>query len=200
MSTTGIIVSGLIALWAGTGWITDRNVERPPYDVISSKGRFEIRHYSQPLALAQTSINSNDSQALGQGFRRLAGYIFAGNTSNESIPMTAPVLYTQQSQSKMYFVLPTSMSAQNAPIPNASSVNVTSFEWQYIVAIRFKGYARPRRVAKFSKQLRQFCDDNQLTTKGSLVVAQYNSPWTFPLIRKNEIWVEITAPTSNEAP
>ena len=72
--------------------------EEPPFTVERTVGGVEIRRY-EPRIAAETTIDADEEKARNEGFRRLAGYIFGGNTTKTKIAMTAPV--SQQSSEKI---------------------------------------------------------------------------------------------------
>ena len=65
--------------------------EEPSFTVERRIGNVEIRRYGARVA-AQTTIDADEEKARNEGFRRLAGYIFGGNTDKTKIAMTAPVV------------------------------------------------------------------------------------------------------------
>lgn len=64
--------------------------EEPPYTVARRVGEVEIRRYGSRIA-AETTVEADEEPARNEGFRRLARYIFGGNTGSSTIAMTAPV-------------------------------------------------------------------------------------------------------------
>jgi len=70
--------------------------EEPSFTVQRRVGAVEIRRYGARIA-AETAVEADEEPARNEGFRRLAHYIFGGNTTNATIAMTAPVAQ-QQSQ------------------------------------------------------------------------------------------------------
>ena len=65
--------------------------EQPKYQLIKQDGKIEIRQYSE-YVIAKTSIKQIERNQNNNMFRTLASYIFGENISNQSIPMTAPVI------------------------------------------------------------------------------------------------------------
>ena len=61
-----------------------RTSPEPPYEVLKSDGKIELRQY-QPQLIAETFVSEDYDRAGSAGFRRLAGYIFGGNQENEQI-------------------------------------------------------------------------------------------------------------------
>jgi hypothetical protein len=65
-------------------------IETANYKVLVKAEEFETRQYS-PQIVAETVVDGDFDSASSTGFKRLAGYIFGGNTSRQKIAMTAPV-------------------------------------------------------------------------------------------------------------
>lgn len=65
--------------------------EEPRHEVIEriAQGGVEVRRYAPRLA-AETTVAGDATAARGEGFKRLAGYIFGGNQGRVRIEMTAP--------------------------------------------------------------------------------------------------------------
>jgi len=64
-------------------------IESPHYKVEKELDGCEIRVYSA-YVLAHVDVESDFDGALRNGFEILAHYIFGGNRTRKSIPMTAP--------------------------------------------------------------------------------------------------------------
>ncbi len=65
--------------------------EEPKYTVVRTEGPCEVRIY-EPYIVAETVVTDADLESgTSEGFRRLAGFIFGGNRTKESIAMTTPV-------------------------------------------------------------------------------------------------------------
>ena len=79
-----LIVRGLLA-----GPVMS-NVEKPDYKVIQSEQNIEIRQY-EPMIIAEVEVDGKREDAIRDGFRLLADYIFGNNTVEKSISMTTPV-------------------------------------------------------------------------------------------------------------
>ena len=79
------------------------NVEQPDYKVVTSEENIEIRDYP-PMILAEVEVSGERKQAISEGFKILADYIFGNNTSNKKMEMTAPV--TNELSEKMAMTAP----------------------------------------------------------------------------------------------
>ena len=111
-------------------------VEEVEYEVIKENEVYEIRKYSDRLAIETLSTNQNS------GFRKLFNYISGKNQKNEEIKMTAPV--TQMSKNgnmTMQFYLPSKFNKENTPDPSSSDVKVLNIKGGYYAVIKYSGMA-----------------------------------------------------------
>lgn len=75
LTATGFVAGALLTRWQLARWFT----EEPDYEVEQRAGAIEIRLYPRTIR-AETSVQAASwEQALDEGFRRLAHYIFGGN-------------------------------------------------------------------------------------------------------------------------
>lgn len=165
--------------------------EEPPYTVIDTRGEIEVRRYG-PAILAETDMVQPDG-----GFKRLAGYIFGGNASGESIAMTAPVQRELSGELRhMAFFMPTGYDMNSLPQPGDSDVRLREVPARTVAVLRFSGRATQQRVAQQRSTLAQQLVSEGLEARGDWLLNQYNPPWTPPFMRRNEIWVELQWPGS----
>ncbi len=176
-------------------------VEEPPYQVIARDGDFEIRDYPA-LTLAETGVDADRSTAGNQGFRKLAGYIFGGNATKQSIEMTAPVIEAPRGAmgdqalggSKGWtirFVMPRGLSLAILPKPDAEGIILREEPPTRYAILRFSGLAGDDAVAVKTAELERLLKVRNLAAAGPPLVAQYNPPWTLPFLRRNEIMIAI---------
>ena len=78
-------------------------IEEPAFKLVAKDGAFEVRDYA-PMIVAEVEVSGERQQAIGQGFRIIADYIFGKNRARKSIAMTAPVV--QQSSEKIAMTAP----------------------------------------------------------------------------------------------
>ncbi len=159
--------------------------EEPVYEVIEQWGDIEVREYA-PRIVAVTTLSSN-GETTG-GFRRLADYIFGGNSEGMSIAMTAPVEETLgDEQPIMAFTMPAEYSMDALPEPNDSSVKLEAVGPRTVAAVSFSGWATSGRVARAERELREQLEEQGITVTGQASLNQYNPPWTPPFMRRNEV-------------
>jgi hypothetical protein len=68
-------------------------IEQPTYTVVQSNDVYEIRKY-EPYIVAEVVVPGPASEAGGQAFSLLGGYIFGKNKGERKLEMTAPVVQT----------------------------------------------------------------------------------------------------------
>ena len=181
------------------------DVEKPDYKVIQSEQNIEIRQY-EPMIIAEVEVDGKREDAIGDGFRLLADYIFGDNTVQQVISMTAPVQQKenqkiamtapvqQQSTGKswrMSFVMPSKYSMDSLPVPNNNHVRLKEILTKKFVVIEFSGTNSNENVTEHENQLINYIEANQIKINGSPKYAFYNPPWSLPFLRRNEVMIEI---------
>ena len=199
------IFAGIIILAALLAGPIMSNVEQAKYDVIETHGAIELRDYD-PMIVAVVTVPGDREKAIGDGFRLIADYIFGNNISSRKVPMTAPVIQqlteeiamtapvTQQAVEGFWdvqFVMPYEYTMQTLPKPNNPDVHLKQISGQRFAVIRFSGLARANSLAAHTKELEAFILENNLQTVSEPTYAFFNPPWTLPLLRRNEVMIEI---------
>ena len=111
------------------------DVEKPKYQVTSLADSIELRSYD-PMIVAAVQVNGKRKEAIGEGFRILADYIFGNNTLEQNISMTAPV--QQQKKSNFWtisFVMPKMYTLKTIPKPNNKAVILNEVPAQKFIVI-----------------------------------------------------------------
>ena len=199
-----------IALLAWLAWtiVSVKGIEEPAYTVLEKKSGYEVREYA-PYIVAQVTVTGSQDEALNQGFRYLAGYIFWGNTKKQSIAMTAPVsditpasqsiqmtvpvIDIQKSQNThvIQFTMPKEFTLDTLPKPNDNKVTFAQVPKAKKAVLRYSWWATEERVSAKKEELQKLLDADKLKTVGDMISAQYNPPWSIPFMRRNEIIVEV---------
>jgi hypothetical protein len=165
--------------------------EEPQYQLLEQLGDIEIRHYD-PVIQAIT----NQPAGAGNGFRRLAGFIFGGNSEKLSIAMTAPVQENLDSSAhEMAFTLPREFQLEDLPTPDDPAVIIAPVPPRTVAVLRFSGWASDKKVVAMREQMSAQLLKLGLTTHGDWLLNQYNPPWTLPFLRRNELWIEVDWPS-----
>jgi len=201
------IVYLLSGLWlAGCSVMGIRNTPEPEYQLLLRDGECEIRAYPS-LLVAETLVAADYPEAGSIGFKRLAGYIFGGNTRRENMAMTTPVLreadgeeiamsapvlqQTEGRQWRMSFVMPAAYSLQTLPIPLDAQVDLRQLPAKKVAVLQYSGALSEEAIARNSRRLLDWLTQRSLRPISPTRSAAYDPPWTIPMLRRNEIHVDI---------
>jgi len=160
--------------------------EESKYDVVKSNKIYEIRKYSDRLAVQVISTNQDNS------FKKLFNYISGNNETNEEIKMTIPVAQMKKNGNMtMQFYLPSNFNKDNTPNPSRSDVIIVNIEGGYYAVIKYSGRASDKNFIKYKEILKNELKKNNITIVGPAIKATYNGPFTLPILRRNEAMFEV---------
>lgn len=181
-------------------------VEEPAFRSVVRDGDFEVRDYPA-LVVAEVTVKGDQKQAASAGFRLLAGYIFGGNKSRQSIAMTAPVAQAPSGETIVMtapvtqmqnigswivrFTMPSAYSMETLPAPNDPRVQLQRLAPARFAVLRFSGLARQEAFDAKSAELLAISNAHHLHTVGPVSLAQYNPPWTPWFMRRNEVMIAV---------
>ena len=167
-------------------------LEEPEYELLSEYEGFEIRRYSESVQARLLTPSSGWSGSSG-GFRRIAGYIFGGNETNQRIAMTAPVqMWDTDSGSMMSFTMPSKYSIKDLPSPIDKGVEIVEVDEYVVAVLPFSGFSRTSKAKRLMAKLETLLQASGLTARGAPVLAVYDNPGTtLPFMRRNEIHLPI---------
>ncbi len=86
------IIAGVVAVGAAAWGPIVSNVEQAKYEVVESQGDIQIRDYA-PMTVAEAEVSGERKEAINQGFRIIADYIFGNNAPKQNVAMTTPVSF-----------------------------------------------------------------------------------------------------------
>ena len=163
-------------------------LEEPEYELLSEYEGFEIRRYSESVQ-ARLLTPSSGWSGNSSGFRRIAGYIFGGNETNQRIAMTAPVqMWDNDSGSMMSFTMPSKYSIKDLPSPIDKGVEIVEVDEYVVAVLPFSGLSRNSKARRLMAKLETLVQASGLTAEGAPVLAVYDNPGTtLPFMRRNEI-------------
>ncbi len=165
--------------------------EKLGYQVIEDLGGFEIRQYP-PHILVSTNESGSMSSAGTQAFRRLANYIFGGNSAGRSIAMTAPVLQApRETGFTTSFVMPASMSMAQLPGTSDQTLTFSEQPGGRFAAVSFSGLASQPLFDSKAKWLKAQLDAKSVQSSGPAIYARYDGPWTPFFLRHNEVLIPL---------
>lgn len=189
-----IIISILVSLFIVFQiYITmsTNKTEMQQYKVIQEEEGFEIRFYPG-VVMAKISSTSKSYKDLGSsGFRKLAGYIFGGNSENKQISMTSPVhMDIGDSVSTMAFVMPSNFKKEDLPKPSNGEVMIENSQEEYVAVIQFSGFANNESIEQNKVKLEKALKAKGLTYYGNFRYLGYNPPYQL-VGRRNEVIVAL---------
>ena len=160
--------------------------EEAPYDILDKNEVYEIRKYSDRLAVETTTSGSNNN------FRKLFNYISGRNQTSQKISMTTPVTQVEKNGSmSMQFYLPSKFNSSNAPKPTREDVSLITIEGGYYAVLRFSGRASDKNFAKHMEILKKELQNNNILIISPPIRATYDSPFTLPMNRRNEAMFKV---------
>jgi len=182
--------------------------EEPKFTLALKDGAFELRDYPA-LTVAEVTVTGNQQEASRAGFRKLAGYIFGGNTGARRIAMTTPVTKARKGEKiamtapvtqigvkgewVVRFTMPADLALADLPKPNDTTVLLRALPAARMAVARFSGLAREAAVATETAKLLTFVAAQHLAPSGPVTQARYNPPWTPWFMRRNEVMVPVGA-------
>jgi hypothetical protein len=182
-----IIILGLIISSKGMAY------EEANYDVVKKNEIYEIRKYSDRLAI-ETEISNQ-----GSSFRKLFNYISGDNENKEEISMTTPVTQVEKKGSMtMQFYLPSRFNKDNIPSPSNSDIKILNIKGGYYAVITYSGRASDKNFIKYKNILEKELIKNDISILSPPIKATYNSPFTLPMNRRNEAMFEINIKNKGE--
>ena len=133
---------------------TANATEEPAFKSVLKDGEFEVRDYPA-LVLAEVTVTGEQNEAANRGFRMLAGYIFGGNRSRQSIAldaaasqapssekiaMTAPVTQVPNGGTWVVrFTMPSTYTLGSLPVPNDTRIQLRQASPSRFAVLRFSG-------------------------------------------------------------
>lgn len=180
---------------------TPKGLEAPKYSVVrvidgemklGVPEKIEIRKYEAFTVATTPSMG-------GAGFNTLASYLFGGNEEKKAMAMTMPVFVTGKTQvdngstGTMQFVIPSSMSSAPPTPLSDEAVNIERVPERLVAVKAFPGLVTEDEVSRQKKALLSVLvgDDVNVLNGDEVSVLQYNSPFTIPWRRRNEIAVVV---------
>ena len=198
-----LLVFFLNLLWIGNVMA----IEEPKFEVLLTDGSFEIRQYA-PYLTAETLVMGDMDEASGKGFRLIADYIFGNNqainsATSEKISMTVPVTIEPQMNagsmetSKQWlvkFIMPSQYTLATIPKPKNSAVNLREVPSKRYAVLKYSGFNFQSKVQSKTQEAIEWVAKRNLQVIGQPQLSRYDPPWTLPMLRRNEVMIEISNP------
>ncbi len=197
---TGLLLG--VARWQLQRWFT----AEPAYELETRIGELELRRYAPHIEARTHMYHLPFEDALDEGFRRLASYIFGGNAKHERLQMSAPVTTRGEEigmttpvitaggiagPHTMSFVMPAGRDLESLPSPVDDGIELCEVPERRIAVLGFRGAADASHVAEAEQRLLAAVAAAGLTPNGDPAFAGFDPPTTLPLLRRNEVWIEV---------
>lgn len=190
----GVLAGGITALVLGAlrvelaRWFTPE----PAFHTEGKLGDLELRRYDARIeACAEVDVPVLEL-ALDRGYSRLASYVCGSNRAGEMLQRTMPVLTAMRDgRYTVSFVMPPGRDLGSLPRATHPGVELREVPSRTIAALRFRGRFTRDNIAAHERVLLQQLVDAGLAARGSIGFAAFDSPATLPILRRNELWIEI---------
>ena len=200
-----VVLAGFIVWSVGIWWYAGY-IESPKYIVTEKKSAYELRQYD-PILVAQVTVS--DSNGMNNGFSQLAGFIFGGNTAQQSVKMTTPVMDQPSTPIKMTtpvidqpagagervitFTMPDKWTKETLPVPNNKNVKIIEWPSETKAVLRFTIVDNNNQDARdaAADKLLTALEKDGISHQGDITFAFYNPPWTPFFLRRNEVMVTV---------
>ena len=160
--------------------------EEAPFKIVHKNEIYEVRYYSDRLVVQVMNKNDNNS------FRKLFNYISGANKDSKKISMTIPVTQTKDNnETYMQFYLPSKFTKETIPSPTNPEVKISTIKEGFFAVIRYSGRASESNFDKHSKILENKLNEDNISINGLPIRATYNSPFTLPMLRRNEAMFKV---------
>lgn len=158
------------------------------YDVVEDLNGFQLRRY-EPHYLVTKPMSGSLATSGNSAFGYLAGYISGQNQSGQKIAMTAPVLQQKTATGfEVSFVMPHDLDSPPQPV---GDLKLTGVAGKLMAALQFSGSASDALFEKKAQQLLGLLAKAAYRPVAEAMFARYNGPWTPPILRRNEVLVEV---------
>lgn len=213
LAAVGLSAAALLARWQlgrAFHW-------QPSYVLEARHGRLEVRRYAPQLRASTVIAAETWQSCLTEGFSRLAGYIGGGNELERAIPMTSPLLLSIPGSPvqrpdgnwvdlpavaeladllgprtrEMALVIPGHFARHDLPRPKDRRVVVQSVPGRRALALRFHGSYTGDLPAQKRNELLFLAKCAGMKPAGDVWLASYDAPSTLPLLRRNEVLVQL---------
>jgi len=185
-------------------------IEEPEYQVVGQYTDFEVRLYA-PYIVAEVDVQGDFDNAGNEAFRILAGYIFGDNAASEKMAMTAPVesrssdkgekmamtapvtatAAEDDGRTTFAFVMERKYSLQSLPVPNNERIRIREVPERTMAVHRYSGRWTEGKYQQHEKLLLSALEAHSVQTIGRPALARYNSPFSLPFMRRNEVMIEM---------
>lgn len=190
----GLFAAGLAAIGLGAlrvelaRWFASE----PAFHSDGKVGDLELRRYDARIEACTRVDDLALEAAIDHGYGRLAGYICGANQAGEILARTTPTFTAMREGCyTVSWVMPPGRTLEDLPRPDHPGVELRKVPAREIAALRFRGRCTRDNTAAHERVLLRQLADAELSACDGIVFATFDAPATLPILRRNELWVEI---------
>jgi hypothetical protein len=196
-------------------------IEEPKYKVLDQEAGFELRQYAPLIVaetwvdgdmdaasnkgfrvIADYIFGNNKAPQSTQSSKiaMTAPVTLAPDAQPLKLDMTAPVsvqpavdasTWVQTQRWRVQFVMPNKYTLESLPLPNNGAVKLREVTAKTVAVAKYSGLNTDSRIRKETQALTDWVQARKLVPSGQPQLARYDPPWVFPMLRRNEIQLEI---------
>jgi hypothetical protein len=208
-------LGGLMAMSAALA------IEEPKYKILVQEAGFELRQYAPFIVaetwvdgdmdaasskgfriIADYIFGNNKAPQSTQSSKiaMTAPVTLVPDVQPLKLDMTAPVsvqpavdasTWAQTKRWRVQFVMPDKYTLESLPLPNNGAVKLREVSAKTVAVAKYSGFNTDSRIRKETQALTDWVQARKLVTSGPPQLARYDPPWALPMLRRNEIQLEI---------
>ncbi len=196
-------------------------IEEPKYKILDQEAGFELRQYAPFIVaetwvdgdmdaasnkgfrvIADYIFGNNKAPQSTQSSKiaMSAPVTLAPDAQPLKLDMTAPVslqpaveasTWVQTQRWRVQFVMPDKYTLESLPIPNNGAIKLREVPAKTVAVAKYSGLNTDSRIRKETQALTDWVQARKLVPSGPPQLARYDPPWVLPMLRRNEIQLEI---------
>ena len=196
-------------------------IEEPKYKILVQEAGFELRQYAPFIVaetwvdgdmdaasskgfriIADYIFGNNKAPQSTQSSKiaMTAPVTLVPDVQPLKLDMTAPVsvqpavdasTWAQTKRWRVQFVMPDKYTLESLPLPNNGAVKLREVSAKTVAVAKYSGFNTDSRIRKETQALTDWVQARKLVTSGPPQLARYDPPWALPMLRRNEIQLEI---------
>ena len=87
--------------------------------------------------------------------------------------------------------MPDKYTLESLPLPNNGAVKLREVSAKTVAVAKYSGFNNDSRIRKETQALTDWVQARKLVPSGPPQLARYDPPWALPMLRRNEIQLEI---------
>jgi hypothetical protein len=174
-------------------WVAETRVSGVDWDAALSEGFRRLARYIFGENRRSALLPGGTPASIAERLENMTAPVQERTVEAEKIPMIAPVnaSHNPDLSYTISFNMPSGRSFASLPVPEDERIMLTSKPPQHVAVLRYRGRYNAAKVAAKFSELRERVREAGLIARGEPEFAGYDPPSTLPLLRRNEVWVEL---------